>query len=214
MILFLSVIGLSILVGLASGGRLRRIERLQLRWWGLVLAGLALQFAPLPSGRAGNDLLVRIVVLSCSYCLLVAFAALNIRLPGMALALIGLVLNALAIVPNGGMPVSGDALVRSGQPEVYDYLVREGAAKHHLQTEDDILTPLGDVIPIGGPIHQVVSVGDVFVYAGIAWLIISATRGRTRVPVAPPRYQGKHRQQEAASSPPPPTAATTSGSAP
>lgn len=212
MSLFLTVIGLAIVVGAASGGRLRGFGRLQLRWWGLVIAGLALQFIPLKPGTTGRDLYVRVAVLGCSYLLLIAFATLNIRVPGMLLAMIGLILNALVIVPNGGMPVSEQALRRSGQPEEVSSLKK--ASKHHLESDDDVLRPLGDVIPIGGPIRQVASVGDVFIYAGMFWLIVSAMRGRTRVPAAPPRYRGKHRRPEESPTPPPPTAATMSGSGP
>jgi hypothetical protein len=175
---------------------------------------------PLPDGRAGTDLAVRIAVLSCSYALLLLFAGLNLRLAGMPLVLLGLALNAAVIASNGGMPVSEEALVRSGQADVLELLVAEGAAKHHLMTEDDVLTPLADVIPVGGPIHQVVSIGDVFVYAGIMWLIVATMRGRIRgtVPTRAGRYRGKHRPGAGATrpapGPDPPPAATRSGSAP
>jgi len=218
MILFLTAIVVSVLAGYAFGGRLRRLEQLRLRWWGLVIAGLALQFVPLPDGRAGADLTVRIAVLSSSYALLLIFAGLNFKVTGMPLVLVGLAMNAAVIAPNGGMPVSDRALVRSGQADVLDQLLKEGAAKHHLLTDDDVLTPLADVIPLGGPIHQVVSVGDVFVYAWIMWLIVATMRGRIRQPSPSrtARYRGKHRPGRSADppAPVPPPAATRSGSSP
>src|SRR5206468_4995 len=106
------------------------------------------------------------------------FAALNIRLAGVPLILAGLALNLLVIASNGGMPVSREALESSGQGDVLQELIDEGAAKHHLLTDDDVLTALADVIPVGGPIKQVVSLGDVFVYAGVVWLIVAVMRGR------------------------------------
>jgi hypothetical protein len=219
MVLFLAVIVVSFLVGLALRGSPRRLEELRLRWWGLVLAGLGLQFVPLPSGRAGTDLLVRVAVLSCSYALLILFAALNVRLTGMPLVLVGLALNALAIVPNGGMPVSAEALASSGQEDLLQLLIDEGAAKHHLMTEDDVLTPLADVIPIPEPIGQIVSVGDLFVYVGLGWLIVAVMLGRTRATFRgePGRYRGKHRPGMEHPSAPVrilPSAATRSGSEP
>jgi len=63
MILLIAVIALALALGLLLDGSLRRFEDLRLRWWGLVIAGLAAQFVPLPNGRAGADLAVRIVVL-------------------------------------------------------------------------------------------------------------------------------------------------------
>ena len=219
MILLIAVIALALALGLLLDGSLRRFEDLRLRWWGLVIAGLAAQFVPLPNGRAGADLAVRIVVLGGSYGLLILFAALNVRRRGIPLVLIGLALNAAVIAPNGGMPVSTGAIERSGQQDMLQLLIAEGAAKHHLMTEDDILTPLADVIAIPKPMGQIVSVGDLFVYAGIVWLIVVVMRGRTR-----PRglgamgpYRGKHRpgapRGAPLSAPVPPEPATTSGSA-
>jgi hypothetical protein len=216
MILFLAVIVTSLVVGVLFRGSFRRFEHLRLRWWGLALLGLAIQFVPLPNGRTGTDLLVRIVILTGSYAMLVLFAALNVRLPGMPLVLIGLALNALVIVPNGGMPVSREALVRSGQGDVLQVLIDEGAAKHHLMNDDDVLEPLADVIPLGTPVNQVVSIGDVFVYAGLGWLIVATMRGRVREPVPEEqrRYRGRHRPRALPPPDPlPPAAATRSGSA-
>jgi hypothetical protein len=67
----------------------------------------------------------------------------------------------------------------------------EGAAKHHLMTDDDILTFLADVIPVGTPMNQTMSVGDVFVYAGLIWLVVSAMRGRSADVLG---FRGKHRR--------------------
>lgn len=221
MILFLSVIVLAIVVGYLAGGRLRRFERLELRWWWLAPLGLALQAVPLPNGREGTDLAVRVAVLSLSYLLLLAFAGANLRVAGVALVMVGLASNMLVIGVNGGMPVSRHALEVSGQADVLQLLLKDEGAKHHLMTSADHLTQLGDVIPIGTPIKQVVSVGDAFVYAGLAWLIVAVMRGRTRGPVRPresERYLGKHRRGSAAqadpASPTLPAGATKSGTSP
>lgn len=222
--LFVSVVALAVILGYAFGGRLSRLERLPLRWWGLAIGGLGIQFLPLPEGGGGTDLLVRTAVLASSYALLLVFALVNIRLPGMPLIVLGLACNGLVIVANGGMPVSEVALADSGQPDVIQLLVDEGAAKHHLMTDDDVLRFLADVIPVPGPIHQVMSVGDVFVYAGLIWLtVIAMRRTPPSGPGAVPRFRGKHRPGEAIAAavvlelPPPaaaPPEATTSGNEP
>lgn len=219
MILLIAVVAFALVLGLLLNGSFRRFEDLRLRWWGLVVVGLGLQLVPLPSGRSGTDLLVRVTVLALSYALLILFAVLNVRWRGMPLVLIGLVLNALVIVANGGMPVSAEAIEGSGQGDLLQVLIDEGAAKHHLMTQDDVLTPLADVIPIPPPVGQIVSVGDLFVYAGIVWLIVVVMRGRTRPKglswLGP--YRGKHRRGESEASPAPISLpqrpATTSGSA-
>ena len=220
--LFLPVIAIAIAIGYLLGGRLKRLEWLRLRWWGLVVAGLGVQFLPLPEGGVGTDLLVRTGVLALSYGLLLAFALANIRQTGMSLILLGLACNATVIVANGGMPVSEEALRDSGQVDVIQLLREEGAAKHHRLDDDDVLTPLADVIPVPAPIRQVVSIGDVFVYAGLIWLIAWAMRARipSWSPTAPPPARGKHRRGTKAATaelpapPHPPPAATRSGNEP
>jgi len=215
-ILFLSVLALSVLVGYLAGGRLRRYEQRLLKWWGLAPLGLALQALPMPEGLHGTDLLVRVALFGASYLVLLIFVGANIRMAGMPLVFVGLALNALVIIPNGGMPVSRHALAVSGQGNLLDELLEDPGAKHHLVTSEDILTPLGDVIPVPPPFRQVASVGDVFLYAGLAWLIVSVMRGRTAglVPAPEPgRYRGKHRPGSARAAPAPtrPPEATTWG---
>ncbi len=217
MILFLSVILLSVLAGYLVGGRLRGFERLRLKYWWLAPVGLGLQALPLPDARHGTDFLVRMGVLGASYVLLLLFAGVNIRITGMPLLLVGLTLNAAVVIANGGMPVSRHALEVSGQTEVLKLLTADEGAKHHLMTSADRLTPLADVIPIPPPIRQVASVGDVFVYAGLAWLIVAVMRRRTGEQAPPEegrRYRGKHRPGSARApgpAEPPPAEATTLG---
>lgn len=193
--LFALVIAFAVLVGYLTGGRLSRFESMRLRWWWLAIVGLGIQFVPLPEGEAGTDLLVRTIVLSVSYTLLVVFAAVNVRIPGMVLVLIGLACNFAVIATNGGMPVRAQTLRDSGQEDVLALLQEDGAAKHHLMTDEDVLTFLGDVIAVPQPVGQAISIGDVFIYTGLIWLTVSAMRART--PSAPReepgRRRGKHR---------------------
>lgn len=193
--LFVLVIAFGVLLGYLMGGRLSHFESIRLRLWWLAIVGLGVQFVPLPEGDVGTDLIVRTIVLSASYTLLVVFAIVNIRIPGMGLVLIGLACNFAVIAANGGMPASAEALRDSGQEDVLELLREDGAAKHHLMTDDDVLTFLGYVIPVPQPIGQAISVGDVFMYAGLIWLIASAMRGRTpsTSQAEPERRRGKHR---------------------
>jgi Family of unknown function (DUF5317) len=219
--LFALVIAFGILVGYLTGGRLSRFESMRLRWWLLAIVGLGIQFVPLPEGTTGTDLLVRTVVLSASYTLLVVFAAVNVRIPGMVLVLIGLACNFAVIAANGGMPVRAEALRDSGQEDVLALLEEDGAAKHHLMTDEDVLTFLGDVIAVPQPVGQAISIGDVFIYTGLIWLIVAAMRARTpsASPEEPGRRRGKHRPGGSARSAPDdlgflPPGARRSGTAP
>jgi hypothetical protein len=212
------VLALAIVAGYLARGRLKNLEHIGLRWWWLAIAGLGIQFLPLPEGDAGTDLLVRTGVLALSYALLLVFAVANVRLPGMPLIAIGLLCNAVVITVNGGMPVSVEALAETDQAEVIAALEDEGSDKHHRLDDDDDLTFLADVIVIPQPIGAVVSVGDLLAYAGLIWLIVAAMRARA--PRSSSTHPGKHRRgagsaaRDHRSPPDPPAAATTSGTAP
>jgi hypothetical protein len=152
-------------IGSIAGGTFRDFPSVKIRRAWLALAGVVLQFIPL-GGAAAT------VLLYASFAALIGFAILNIRAPGFALILIGLVMNALVIVANHGMPVTRDALERSNQSATLADLIENGGAKHHLADDGTILLPLGDVIPLGAPFDQAISVGDVCVQLGVAWFIV------------------------------------------
>src|SRR5438105_5760103 len=90
---------LGVVLGYLLGGRLRRVESLRLRWWWLAPIGLALQLVPL-SGDTHGQRVITVTLLIASYPILMLFAALNIRLAGMALIFIGLALNLTVIAAN------------------------------------------------------------------------------------------------------------------
>jgi len=174
MTLIVSTLVLAGMLGLLLGGRPSNLARLRIRWVPAAVVGLALQLAPVP----GNTW--PLLLLYVSFALLAWFAIVNIhsRVPGAWLILVGIWLNFTVIAVNQGMPVSREALVRSDQMETLELLVEEGGAKHHLAGPSDQVLFLGDVIAIGPPVRQAVSAGDVFTYAGVAWLIVAGMRSR------------------------------------
>jgi hypothetical protein len=151
--------------GVLAGGTLRGFPSTTIRAGWLALTGVVLQFVPV-GGTLGTALLFT------SFAALMAFALLNIRTHGFALILLGLALNAIVIVANQGMPVTRDALVGSNQAETLADLVANGGSKHHLADDETILLPLGDVIALGSPLDQAISIGDVCVQLGAAWFIV------------------------------------------
>ena len=184
------------LVGLALGGSLRSFAEIRLRWWPLAVIGLALQLAPVPSLAGQTDHWIGVGLLIASYVVLLAFVAANIRLPGFALISVGFALNVLVISLNGGMPVSRHAL-REAYGPAYGAALTElessAGAKHHLQRPDDVLAPLTDVIALGPPVRLVMSVGDVFFFLGVTWVIAAATRGPRGRHAAAREEPGRHR---------------------
>jgi hypothetical protein len=188
--LLLFAIILAVSLGYATGGRLKRLETLKLRWWLLALLGLLLQIPP-PDSLSRNTGL-ETALLWVSFACLITFAFRNLQLRGFVVIIAGLVCNFAVIAANNGMPVSAAAVKASGQGSLLVELQKGQAAKHHLQKEGDVLVPLADEIPIGWPINQVVSLGDILVYTGMIWVIASVMRKGLRVP-GPARRRGGFR---------------------
>jgi uncharacterized protein DUF5317 len=191
------IVAVAVGAGFLAGGSLRPFERVRVHWWALAPFGLVLQGLPVPELARVNPTTLAAVMLLASYGALIAFAAVNRRLPGAWLILAGLALNLAVIAPNGGMPVDPLAMRAAGATSVEV----EGDAKHHLMTSDDVLAFLGDTLPVPPPVSAVLSAGDVVLYSGIAWFVISLMRGRARGNVRPPprwfpMYRGKHLSPE------------------
>jgi hypothetical protein len=166
--LVLCVLVLALAVGFLGGGRFAGLSSLRIRLAPLAIVGLALQF--LSPSRGDLPYLLLMV----SFVMLTVFAAVNLRTPGFALILIGMLMNFLVIAANHGMPVTQYALVASGQQDTLTELVRLGGEKHHLAGPGDRLLFLADVTPIPPPVRQAVSAGDVVAYAGVAFVIVAA----------------------------------------
>jgi uncharacterized protein DUF5317 len=171
--LILATLVLAWLLGLIVGGRPSALSSLKVRWTPAALIGLALQLAPVP-GHTWP-----LVLLYVSFVLLIAFAVVNLRgrVPGFVLILIGVLMNFTVIAVNDGMPVSREALVASHQQDTLPILMHRAGAKHHLAGPGDHLMFLADVVAVP-PLDQVVSLGDVFAYGGVVWLIVAGMRRR------------------------------------
>ena len=101
LLILLAAIG----AGLLLGGSLRRFDEVRLHWWAVALLGLAVQAITL-------QILERFAggVVVASYACLLAFVAINRRLPAASVMAAGLVLNLAVTLPNGAMPVSQAAI--------------------------------------------------------------------------------------------------------
>lgn len=164
---------LAALAGLAFGGTFAGLATTRMRLTVLAIVGLGLQVLPI-SGRTPSMWLLYV-----SFAVLFVFGVVNRRMPGIALVLLGILLNFTVIAANGGMPVTRHALVASGQQDTLTLLVDDGGAKHHLATSHDVLLPLADVIPVP-LVHQVVSPGDLVTYAGLISLVVASMRRQRR----------------------------------
>jgi hypothetical protein len=163
---------LAIGLGYLLGGRLSWMSGIRVRWFPLALVGLGMQMAPVPGNRWP------VYLLYASFVLLLAFAFMNLKVSGFAIIAVGIILNFTVIAANGGMPVSRQSLVDSGQASTLSDLINAGGAKHHLVGPDDSVTFLADVIAVPPPVSQSVSLGDLFTYGGVVVLIVAAMRRR------------------------------------
>lgn len=170
MIGLLVAILLGIVIGLLRGGSFKKLSEAELRAVPLVFVGVVLQVGSTFAERAEIDHLPLALVLASFACVF-AFAALNFNLPGMTLIALGALGNFFVISANGGMPVSRHAIARAG---LDDPFTGPGATTvkgaHRALTDDSNLRFLADVIPISVTAN-VVSVGDILIWAGLLLLI-------------------------------------------
>lgn len=171
----LAALALGLAFAVALGGKPSRIAELRLRAQPLVLVALGGQV--LLFSRLGEGVPENVVgpLHLASYALLIAFAAANFHVRPLALVLLGLVLNAVAIGANGGrMPVSERALAGLG----LDHF--DG----NVSTEAHRLEFLGDVfvLPQQLPLANVFSVGDVLIGLGAIALAMVVSLGAAGSP--------------------------------
>jgi hypothetical protein len=154
-----------------AGGSATRLRELHLRltWAPVVAVGAQVVIISIVDvGAAAAPIHV------ASYVLLAAFAVANRDHPGVIVLCAGLILNAVAILANGGvMPADADALARTGR--TLDHEFENSAA-----VEDARLPWLGDVFawPEPMPLANVFSVGDVLIVLGGALVVHQVTGSR------------------------------------
>jgi hypothetical protein len=175
------MIGLFYLAVLASvplaGGRLGALADVQLRRPSLAVAAILMQIVVISILPAGNHTLHTSVHIA-SYVLLGAFAFGNRRIVGVPIVALGGLLNFTAIAANGGvMPASRKALASLPQvAEKGDFANSQVLAHPHLQFLGDIFAT-----PSSWPLHNVFSIGDLVLFAGVI-VLTHVTCGSRLVP--------------------------------
>ncbi len=175
--MFLSVILLALVVGALAGGGLPRLAELRLRWLPVLLAALTLRVGVvvLQENGIGTGLPLAWGLVA-AYLLIFVFLWVNARVPGLQVAAVGIGLNFLAVLVNGGrMPIWPGAFEAAGfSPDAV-----AGDPFHFLVTVTSMADFVrsggifGDVVPLPVPvIRDVVSVGDLLLALGIFWTIV------------------------------------------
>jgi MFS family permease len=171
---------LGLILGLVAGGSLTNLASIRLRWIWILCLAVILRFgteAALGAGIGPVETL-RVPLLTGAFAVLLAGLWVNRGYPGMSMAFVGILSNAVVMLANGGyMPIWERSLTIAGfTPDdvtsaVHVILATGLDAEFLLH-----LGPLGDIIPIPFPIIQnVASVGDVFLTAGLAFFLFAGT---------------------------------------
>ena len=156
-----------------AGGRLGRLADLELKAVWTVLVAAAIQVVVTSAVRGGSHGL-HVALHAASYGLVIWFLVANRRLIGMPLLSLGVALNTIAIAANGGvMPATKAALEIAG-------IDTSGGYSNSAAVQHPKLQILGDVIPVPGPwpIGNVLSVGDLLIFAGALLLLHTACATR------------------------------------
>ena len=160
-------------LGVALGGRPAALTRVPLAGWALLAAAACAQLAGSLMSRWQDSSTAYEVGSLAAVALLVAFLVRNSALPGVPVVALGLLLNVVAVLANGAMPVSRWAAQRTG---VDLSAIAAGLdARHEVADAATRLRPLTDVVPVPVPgYREVLSPGDVLVASGLALLLVTA----------------------------------------
>ncbi len=160
--MLLEVIIAAVLLGLLAGGKLSRLNELELRGSGLMFAALLAQLG-LPKIATSNPTLAP-HILVVSFAVLLIALRLNKKTPAIVLMSFGVLLNFIVVAANNGMPVETAALSSAAADLI------------HIPITDSTLLPwLGDIIPwpMPGALGGLVSIGDLFLSLGVFLLLFN-----------------------------------------
>lgn len=158
-----------------------RIDRI-----GLLAVGAGLNVLSIVLDGAAS-----VIALEASLAVLIAVAVANRHITGVAVVGVGLLLNLVGVAVNGGMPVRVSAMEAAGLSEHGEPV--ELSDPRHIETSEDPVPVLGDVLPV--PLtHEVVSFGDLIIVFGAADAVRELSRRRARVPAQAgvPSYPARH----------------------
>ncbi|MCR4429372.1 MAG: DUF5317 domain-containing protein, partial [Caldiserica bacterium] len=155
-------------------GKIENFSRFRLRFWSLVFLSLGIQIL-LYSGLFPYSEPWGPIIYILSLFLLVLFLLGNLKIPGIALILVGVFLNFLVIFLNFGyMPAFSHAYYEAGRKESALILEEQGFLNNvRIANENTRLNFLGDWIVLPQPwgAHAVISPGDLVLLIGLFFVL-------------------------------------------
>jgi hypothetical protein len=147
-----------------AGGQLTRMGEVPIRSAWLALVALGAQVLVMTIAPGANQAILASIHI-VTYYLIGVFLYLNRHLPGSMVIAAGAGLNGYTIAMNGGvLPASAAAERVAG-------LSVGGGFNNSAVLAHPHLAFLGDIIPVPGPLPNVLSVGDLIVFAGMLVLL-------------------------------------------
>jgi hypothetical protein len=180
--LFFAVIAAALAIAVLIGGDVRRLSQIRIRHIELLLAAFAAKASVALLGTAHAQAAVNVArpLNVIGAVLLLAVVWFNRRIPGAILFGAGLSLNLIVILAFGGrMPVLLPHDVDPNSPVLV--LLKGGLDPLHVALQQPQgLWFIGDIftIPGIGGHSSLVSIGDLLMAAGVAWLIIRCSQRR------------------------------------
>jgi len=177
--LYVYIIIISIIIGLLRNGKLSSLSQISLKRIELIVLACLVQGGLVFLGSKK----VKFVLDYSSYMIIFSYIALlmavwyNLKLKGMKIIALGIILNFIVILANGGhMPVLLSSLCKAGLND-FALVLKEGTyVTHALVSEKTLCAFLADIIPLPPPFPDpsVVSAGDFLMFYGVFSLIQNA----------------------------------------
>ncbi|MCB1028878.1 MAG: DUF5317 domain-containing protein, partial [Microthrixaceae bacterium] len=169
----LAAIALGIGIGLLGGGNPGNLLQWRPAAWQVAAGAIALQVVADVFDWSG---VIPFILSLASVAALLYVSWMNRRIGGMVLVAVGLAMNLVPMLINGGTPVSAAAMVSSGAIEESQVGSVELTGPRHLATSKDLVRPLGAVVPL--PFGLVISFGDLVSLLGVTLVTQAVLRRR------------------------------------
>lgn len=172
MIITVAGIAIGLVIGLARGGRVRNLTRVEIRWATVGILGVVGLLVIRWGDHAAPELMLATALSLCAAC-----ALRNWRIVGLGVVGVGLLANLAPLLVNGTVPVDPDALVHADLVDRDDLEeVRLGGGRA-VADDTTALAALGQRIPLP-ELGVVLSFGDLVVAVGLADAVHTSLRRR------------------------------------
>lgn len=165
-------LGTSIVVGKLRGGSFSNMKDASLEKWYLFVSAFTVEFTAVFMASKGIAFFIEniLYIHFLSYFLLFVGIYFNRNSTAFKIVFIGVFLNFLVIMANGGqMPVSGEAMTSIGLIDNMHAIMEGKIITHTMINSHTVFKYLGDIFVLGKPYPRpkIFSIGDVILALGV-----------------------------------------------